>query len=127
MAMNRIVIIEEHVLFREGLKCLLEEQANLSIVGEAADGTAGIRLVENLKPQLVLLRLMLSTGPHGLEILRRLRSKTSLLVLEMRTDEAFVIEAFLNGAHGYLVKRDTISELFGAIESVLDGQRFISP
>lgn len=125
--MTRIVIIEDHVLFREGLKCLIAEDQTLSVVGEAGDGRHGIDLVEKLKPAVVLLDLVLTAGPPGFEVLRHLRSSTKLLALSVRADDAFVVEAFLNGADGYVVKMDSYSDLRAAIDTVVDGGRFISP
>lgn len=124
--MTTVIIIDDHVLFREGLKCLIEAEPRLQIVGEAGDGRTGIKLVERLKPTVVLLGLILAVGPHGLEVLRQLRSKSKLLALSMRSDEAFVAEAILSGADGYVVRGDGFHELLKAIEAVMENRRFIS-
>lgn len=120
-----IVIIEGHTLMREGLRALLREEPNLKIVGEASEGKQGLRLVEKLRPDLVLLELILH-GLHGLEVLRKIRKFSNVLAVSMRTDEAFVAEAMLSGATGYVVKEDSFSELMEALRAVLRGQRFIS-
>jgi len=124
--MTHIVLIEDHSLFREGLKCLLEDIDNVQVVGETGEGRNGIQMVQKLKPELVLLGLMFADRISGFELLRHLRSRTKLLVVSMRTEESFVVEAFLNGASGYVVKGDTFGELRKGIEAVLHDRRFMS-
>src|SRR5687768_2568261 len=122
--MTTLVIIDDQVLFREGLKCLFAAQAGFKVIAEAADGRHGIKIVERLKPDLVLLDLILPAGPQGLDVLRHLRNATNLLVVSARTDEPFVTEALRSGAHGYLLKSDSFADLLKAIETVLSGGRF---
>lgn len=124
--MTGIVIIEDHLILREGLKCLLTQKHGLDVLGEAGDGRLARKLVEKLKPDMALMGLILPNGQHGLEVLRDLRSVTKALVLSMRTDEAFVAEAFRSGANGYVLKRDSFRELLRAIETVSSGGRYIS-
>lgn len=123
--MVSIVIIEDHTLVREGLRALLRERPDLKIVGEASEGKHGLKLVEKLKPDLVLLDLILP-GLHGLEVLRKVRKLSKVLAISMRSDEAFVAEAFLNGAAGYVIKEDSFAEMMDALHAVLKGQRFMS-
>src|SRR5437867_8888478 len=122
---SSILIIEDHTLFREGLKSLLQGNKDYEIIGEAADGREGIRLAEKLKPDLVLLDLILP-GMHGLEVLRKLQKLTNVLAVSMRIDDLFVAEAIKSGAAGYVVKEDSFSELLNAIQTVLKGQRYLS-
>jgi len=123
--MVSIVIIEDHTLVREGLKALLEDRPDVKIVGEASDGKQGLKLAERHRPDLVLLDMVLP-GLHGLEVLRKIRRFSKVLALSMRADEAFVAEAFLNGAAGYVIKEDSFTELMDAVHAVLKGQRFMS-
>ena len=123
--MASILIIEDHTLFREGLKSLLKERNDLRIVGEASEGKEGIRLAEKLKPDLVLLDLILP-GMHGLEALRRLQKISKVLAVSMRIDDLFVVEALKSGALGYVVKEDSFAELLQAIQAALKSQRYIS-
>src|SRR3954467_5331690 len=123
--MTSIVIIEDHALFREGLKCLLREYAGVEVTGEAPDGEKGIKLVEKLKPAVVLLDLVLP-GLDGLEVLRRLRKLTKVLAVSMRRDEGFVVDALRTGAAGYVVKEDSFSDLLQGLDAVVQGRRFIS-
>src|SRR5436190_13928822 len=125
MPMVSIVIIEDHTLVREGLKSLLREHPEFKIVGEASEGKHGLKLVEKHKPDLVLLDLILP-GLHGLEVLRKVRRYSKVLAISMRSDEAFVAEAFLNGVGGYVIKEDSFNELMDALHAVMKGQRFMS-
>jgi two-component system, NarL family, response regulator NreC len=122
---STILIIEDHTLFREGLKSLLQGRKEYQIVGEASDGRDGIRLAEKLQPDLVLLDLILP-GMHGLEVIRKLQKSTKVLAVSMRIDDLFVAEALKSGAAGYVVKEDSFSELVTAIQAVLKGQRYLS-
>ena len=118
-------MIEDHTLVREGLKALLRECPDLKIVGEASEGKQGLKLVERHKPDLVLLDLILP-GLHGLEVLRKARRHSKVVAVSMRSDEAFVAEAFVNGVAGYVIKEDSFNELVDALQAVLKGQRFMS-
>lgn len=124
--MSTIVIVEDHRIFREGLRRLLEDSSRFQVVGEAADGKTGIRLVDKLKPDLLLLDLILP-GLHGFQVLRKVHQLTKALVLSVRTDESFVVEAFRYGAAGYVAKDDSFADLLKGIETVLKGERFFSP
>ncbi|HTD86838.1 MAG TPA: response regulator transcription factor, partial [Candidatus Binatia bacterium] len=110
-------MIEDHTLVREGLRALLREHSEFKIVGEASEGKLGLKLVEKHKPDLVLLDLILP-GLHGLEVLRKVRRYSKVLAISMRSDEAFVAEAFLNGVAGYVIKEDSFSELMDALHAV---------
>src|SRR5689334_7874419 len=101
--MASILIIEDHTLFREGLKSLLQARDDLKVIGEASEGKEGIRLAEKLEPDLVLLDLILP-GMHGLQVLRKLQKTAKVLAVSMRIDELFVAEALKSGAEGYVVK-----------------------
>ena len=123
--MVSIVLIEDHTLVREGLKALLRERPDFKVVDEASEGKHGIKLVERHKPDLVLLDMVLP-GLHGLEVLRKVRRFSKVLALSMRSDEAFIAEAFANGVAGYIVKEDSFNELIDGLHAVLKGQRFMS-
>lgn len=118
-------MIEDHTLVREGLKSLLCGRSDLKIVGEASEAKHGLKLVERHKPDLVLLDLVLP-GLHGLDVVRKLRKYSKVIAVSMRSDEAFVAEAFFNGIAGYVIKEDSFTELVEALHTVLKGQRFMS-
>src|SRR6266540_1315524 len=120
--MITVFITEDHTLVREGLKYLLQQDRSLKLVGEAQDGLEAIRQVEKLKPDILLLDLMIPRV-HGLEVIRQVRKQggTKVLVVSMHSDEPYVLEAFRNGASGYVLKDATSLELLEALHAVADG------
>jgi DNA-binding NarL/FixJ family response regulator len=126
--MTTIVLVDDHNLVREGLKHLLGDSKTLKLVGEARDGIEAVEMVEKLHPSVLLLDLMLPRL-HGLEVIRRVRntSPTKVIVISMYSDEPYVIEAFRNGAMGYVLKDSTSTELLQAIRTVEAGNRYLSP
>jgi DNA-binding NarL/FixJ family response regulator len=126
--MITIVLAEDHQMVRHGLMRLLEDEDELSLVGEAGDGLHAVELVEKLKPKILLLDLMLPRL-HGLEVIRRLRGQTGtkIVVVSMYADEPYVIESLKSGASGYVLKDSPPSELIEAIRTVAKGNLFISP
>ena len=126
--MTTVVLAEDHRLVREGLSALLARDPTLTIVGEASEGERAVNLVEKLKPDLLLLDLMLPRL-HGLDVLRRVRKRhgTKVVVVSMHADEPHVSEAFRNGADGYVLKDSSATELLKAIRSVLSDRRYLSP
>ncbi len=126
--MITLVLADDHHLVRQGLKHLLKRQSGFELLGEAADGFAAVTLVEKLKPQILLLDLMVPKL-HGLEVIRRLRpnKKTRIIVVSMHSDEPYVLEALRHGAWGYVLKDSTEEELIEAIRTVTNGSRYFSP
>jgi len=125
----KIVIAEDHTLMRDGLKALLSTDPKLEVVGESRDGHETVGLVLAMEPDLVLLDLSMPRL-HGLDAIceiRRRGSRAKILVLTVHKEEEFILEAFKAGADGYILKDASHVELEMAIESVLGGQRYISP
>lgn len=125
----RIIIAEDHTLFRQGLKSLLSLEPDLDVVGEAEDGAAAIRCVERLKPDLILLDLSMPgvDGIHAIKEIKRKHSKTKILILTGHKTEEFFQEALKCGANGYVVKDADHSELLLAMRSVLKEKSYLSP
>jgi two-component system, NarL family, response regulator NreC len=126
--MTTVVLAEDHSLVREGLKSLLQRDPALKVIGEAGDGLQAIGLVETLKPDILLLDLMIPRM-HGLEVLREVQKlhATKIVVVSMHANEPYVSEAFRNGAAAYVLKDATSAELLQAIRAVLSGNRYLSP
>lgn len=126
--MTTIVLADDHNLVREGLKHLLTDEKTFKLVGEARDGMEAVEMVERLRPNVLLLDLMLPRL-HGLEVIRQVRktTKTHVIIVSMYSDEPYVIEAFRNGAMGYVLKDSTGAELLQAIRGVESGNRYLSP
>src|SRR5262249_17220728 len=129
MTTVRIVLADDHVLVREGLKRILEAQPGWDVVGEAADGREAVRLVLDLKPDLAILDLampQLGGGDAIQQIVRRLPS-TRILVVSMHADEVYVTRALKAGAHGYLLKDSAGDDLLRAVTALTQNKSFFSP
>jgi two-component system, NarL family, response regulator NreC len=124
-----IVLADDHPVVRRGLRALLGSEPGLVIVGEAGDGLEAVRIVERLRPDVLLLDLMMP-GLGGLEVLRVVRRRapaTRVAVLSMHNTPAFVAAALLNGATGYLLKGCDEGDLIRAVREVAAGRRALSP
>ncbi len=124
-----IVLADDHPIVRRGMRALLESKADFAVVGEAADGLEAVRVVERLRPDVLVLDLMMP-GLSGLEVLRTVRQRapeTRVVVLSMYSNTAFVAEALKNGATGYVLKGCTEENLVRAVREAAAGRRFLSP
>jgi DNA-binding NarL/FixJ family response regulator len=127
--MVTIVLADDHVIVRQGLRALLESDPNFVVVGEAADGLEAVELVKRRKPMVLITDLMMP-GLDGLAITRklsRLKSDTRVIILSMYGDQAYVLTALKSGAAGYIVKESCGAELFQAMREVVAGRRYLSP
>jgi DNA-binding NarL/FixJ family response regulator len=111
------------------MQALLEQERDFSIVGVAADGLETVRLTERLKPDVLVLDLMLP-GLSGLEALRILRERvprTRIVILSMYSSKAFIAQALQNGAIGYVLKGCSEENLVRSVREAIAGRRFLSP
>jgi len=126
---KQIFIVEDHRLFREGLKAMLSPSQEYEIIGEAEDGLEAIRLIKKKKPDLVLLDLSMPRM-NGLSVLREIKGsmpEVKILVLSIHESDQYVLQAFEAKADGYAIKDSSREELRVAIRSVLEGKKYISP
>jgi len=124
-----IILADDHPLMRRGMRWLLEPEQDLSIVGMAADGLETVRLVERLKPDVLVMDLMMP-GLSGLEALRVVRERsprTRTVILSMYSSNAAVAQALQNGATGYVLKGCNEEDLVRAVREAAAGRRFPSP
>jgi DNA-binding NarL/FixJ family response regulator len=124
-----IFIVEDHRLFREGLKAMLSLEPGYEIIGEAEDGLEAVRLIRKSKPDLVLLDLSMPRM-NGFSVLREIKAampEVKILVLSIHESDQYVLQAFEARADGYAIKDSSREELRVAIRSVLEGKKYISP
>lgn len=127
--MIRIILADDHSVMRQGLRLILERQKDFEVVGEASDGRDAVALAESLKPDIAVLDITMP-NLNGIEAARQITAKnngTSVIVLSMHADEAFVLRALKAGARGYLLKESVDSDLISAVRLVSDGKSFFSP
>jgi DNA-binding NarL/FixJ family response regulator len=128
-AKKQILIVEDHQLFREGLKAMLSPSPEYEITGEAEDGLEAIRLIRKSKPDLVLLDLSMPKM-NGFSVLKEIKAampEVKILVLSIHESDQYVLQAFEALADGYAIKDSSRDELRMAIRSVLEGKKYISP
>jgi DNA-binding NarL/FixJ family response regulator len=126
---KQIFIVEDHRLFREGLKAMLSLDPGYDVIGEAEDGIDAVRLIRKSKPDLVLLDLSMPRM-NGFSVLREVKAampEIKVLVLSIHESDQYVLQAFEARADGYAIKDSSREELRVAIRSVLEGKKYISP
>lgn len=129
MTRTRVLLVEDHGLVRAGFRALLDQLPDVEVIGEAADGAEALRMVTELRPDVVLMDISMP-GLNGLEATRRaarLQPPPKILVLSMHADRTYVREALAAGATGYLLKDSERNELELALAAVASGQGWISP
>ena len=125
----RILLVDDQLLFRKGLRTLLEQQEDMEVVGEASDGLQAIEIVRTVAPDLVLMDIHMPVC-SGVEATRMIKSEhpeTKVVVLTVSDEDQDLFEAIKSGAEGYLLKDLRPEELFDLIRGVLRGETPISP
>jgi DNA-binding NarL/FixJ family response regulator len=125
----RVIVADDHALFRRGLEMVLESEPDIEVVAEANDGNQVIALAEQHMPDLVLMDVRMP-GRSGIEATQAIKSAvphTKILMLTISDEEEDLYDAIKAGANGYLLKEISIEEVAGAIRSVHMGQSLISP
>ena len=126
--MTTIVLADDHHIVRQGLRVLLEGQPDFQLVGEAGDGLEAVQLTERLKPDVLIIDLMMPSL-NGLEATRQVSQRsphTRVVILSMHANEAYVLEALRNGAAGYVLKDSSAADLVHAVREVVAGRRYLS-
>lgn len=125
----RILLVDDHTLFRSGLKALLQRQPDFDIVGEAADGLEGVKLAEQLKPDVVLLDIDMPqmNGREALAQILVTQPQLAVLMLTVSEDGDDLAECMKSGARGYLLKNINADFLLSSIRRAVDGDSVLSP
>jgi DNA-binding NarL/FixJ family response regulator len=125
----RVLVADDHMIVRTGIRHVLESEPGFEVVGEAANGTEALSLTAKLRPDVVVLDISMP-DVSGLELAARLRSTGSgarVLILSMHNNAEYVLESVRAGAHGYLLKDTAATELRTAIRAVCQGESYFSP
>jgi DNA-binding NarL/FixJ family response regulator len=125
----RLLLVDDHDLFRTGLKNLLEEEGGLAVLGEAANGAEAVRLVRELAPDVVVMDLNMPTmsGVEATRHITALSPLTRVIVLTISDEDADVMDAIVAGACGYLLKDASITDVVAGIRAAAVGASLISP
>lgn len=126
---TRVLLIDDHPVVRQGLHSLLSQYPDIEVVAEADGGPVALQLINELRPDVVLLDIRLA-GLSGLELARQLRrsgAEARIIILTSHDDEAYLIEAAQAGVHGYLLKSASAELLAEAIRAVRAGEHRLSP
>ena len=125
----RVLLADDHVVLRSGLRLLLTSQNEFEVVGEASSGIETLSLAEQLQPDLILLDLSMPAlgGLDALPALRKLVPLARILILTMHDDPQYLRQALKNGASGYVLKKAADAELLSAMRSILRGEVYVHP
>jgi two-component system response regulator NreC len=125
----RILLADDHIVMRNGLRLLLERQPHLQVVGEAADGRQAVALSESANPDVVIMDIGMP-NLNGIEATRQIvnhNPRTAIAILSMHSDESYVIRALKAGARAYLLKDSAEADLLAAVRALTEGKSFFSP
>ena len=126
----RVVLVDDHPVVRAGIRALVENEADLRVVGEASDAESAVEVVTATHPDVVLMDLQLGEGPGGIEVTRRLRALADppqVLVLTTYDTEADILAAIQAGAAGYLLKDAPPEEIYRAVRGTARGEVVLGP
>lgn len=124
----RVVLADDHVFVRDGIKSLLENEANIEVVGEAIDGADALEVVADSKPDLLIVDIRMP-NLTGIEVVEKLRSdnnEVKIIMLSMHESEEYVLKSIKAGADGYLLKGSSKEEFLKALHTVAAGGKYFS-
>ena len=127
--MIKILIADDHLIVREGIKRIIDDSADMNVVAEASNGMEALELVWNNKYDLILLDISMP-GQNGLQTLKEIKKHDKdlpVLMLSMHAEQQYAMRAIKAGASGYMTKDTASSQLVKAIRKINDGRKYISP
>ncbi|MBC8417408.1 MAG: response regulator transcription factor [Desulfobacterales bacterium] len=128
MKNHRVLLAEDHTMFRQGIKKILEEAEDLKVVGEVSDGLELLEFLKNHPADILILDISMP-GMRGIEAAyeaKKIRPNLKILILTMHKNTEYLYHSMNAGAEGYLIKEDSDTELLAAIRKVLRGERYVS-
>ncbi|WP_286228602.1 response regulator [Neobacillus mesonae] len=123
----KVLIVDDHILIRKGIRFLLEKFTDIQVVGEARDGSEAITLALKEKPDIILMDLSMPDGLDGFSAAQTIlfeAEQVKIIALSTHDEEIYVRKALKHGIHGYLLKNSHSNELFDAMKAVYNGKRF---
>ena len=126
---KRIVIVDDHPLFRKGLQEMIHSDGTFAVCGEAGNTTEAMAVIRKLYPDLVIVDLSLP-GANGIELIKNIRAefaKLPILVLSMHDESLYALRALRAGADGYVMKHEAMANVIRAIREVFEGRPYLSP
>src|SRR5512143_2540059 len=126
--MIRVLIAEDHLMVRAGIRALLEKAGDIRVLGEASNGQEAIEMTEQLKPDVLIMDIMMPrlNGIQAAENIQNMKLPTQILLLSMYSDEGFVHQALQYGVKGYVLKSSVSDELLWAVRAVASGKTYLS-
>jgi DNA-binding NarL/FixJ family response regulator len=126
---KRIVVVDDHPLFRKGLEEMIHSDGTFAVCGEAGTAAEGMEVIRKLHPDLVIVDLSLP-GANGIELIKNIRAefqKLPILVLSMHDESLYALRALRAGAEGYVMKHEAMTNVIQAIREVFNGRPYLSP
>ena len=126
---KRIVIVDDHPLFRRGLEQLINSENSFAVCGEAGTAAEGMEVIRKLNPHLAIVDLSLP-GANGIELIKNIRAEFAnlpILVLSMHDESLYALRALRAGAEGYVMKHEAMANVIHAIREVFNGRPYLSP
>lgn len=126
--MIRVLLVEDHALVRAGLRALLERSGDIHVLGEASNGQEGVKLTREIKPDVVIMDIMMPrlNGIQAAEHILSMKLPAQVLLLSMYSEEGLVHQALQSGAKGYVLKTSVSEELLEAVRAVARGETYLS-
>lgn len=128
--MIKLLLVDDHLVVRSGLRMLLAARADMEVVGEASEGNEAIRLAQSTAPHVVIMDLSMPHGKDGLLTtgeLKKMMPDVAILILTMHDDEEYLFRTIQAGASGFVLKSSPHEELIAAIHCVASGQAYLNP
>lgn len=124
----KVILADDHVIVRNGIKILLESDGDIEVIGEASNGEEALKLAEDLQPDIMIsdIKMPIMNGIEATSKLKSVAPNTKALILSMHEDEEYIIKSVESGASGYLLKDTTKEEFSKAIYAILEGQKYFS-